>query len=138
MQAVLAAFPDGLAPGDAAITNDPYRGGTHVPDVTMVVPVHAGRALLGYAATRAHHADMGGIAPGSMPAGATEVHQEGLVIPPSLVHRRGRPQRDLLSLIERNVRTPEERRLDLEAQRAACALGAARMAEAARRWGRGP
>jgi len=136
VQAVLEEFPDGLDQGDAAITNDPYRGGTHVPDVTMVVPVLAGRALLGYAATRAHHADMGGIAPGSMPAGATEVTQEGLVLPPVLFQRRGAAVREVHDLIARNVRTPDERRADLEAQRAACALGASRVAELAAR--RGP
>lgn len=134
VQAVLDELPS-LERGDAAITNDPYRGGTHVPDVTMVVPVFAGSKLLGYAAARAHHADMGGIAPGSMPAGATEVQQEGLVIPPALLHRGGRPVRALFDLIARNTRTPDERRADLEAQRAACALGAARAGEAAERWG---
>jgi N-methylhydantoinase B len=135
VQAVLDAFPQGLDPGDAAVTNDPYRGGTHVPDVTMVVPVHAGQRLLGFAATRAHHADMGGVAPGSMPAGATDVHQEGLVIAPTRVHRRGRAVRAVLGRIASSTRAPGERRADLEAQRAACQLGAARVAEVARRWG---
>lgn len=134
VRAVLDALPD-LGPGDAAISNDPYCGGTHVPDVTLLVPVNAGGERLGFAACRAHHADMGGMAPGSMPAGATRVDEEGLVIPPTLLFRRGKPVADVFRRIEEQTRAPDERRFDLSAQRAACALGARRMENAGRRWG---
>jgi N-methylhydantoinase B len=134
VQAVLQAFPEGLARGMVAGTNDPYSGGSHVPDVTLVVPIHDGRTLLGHAATRAHHADMGGIAPGSMPAGATRLDEEGVVLPPMLLAKGKGWERAALALLAR-TRHPEERRLDLEAQAAACRLGALRAAEAAQRWG---
>ncbi len=125
-----------LAAGDVAILNDPFRGGTHLPDVTMVAPVHGdghdGR--LGWVAARAHHADVGGAAPGSM-ALAREVHEEGLVIPPVKLVEAGRPRRGVLETVLANVRTPDERAGDLRAQRAAVERGVARMRELADREG---
>lgn len=114
--AALAAF-DALGAGDQVLVSDPYAGGTHLPDWTLVAPVHddTGR-LLGYAANRAHHSDVGGAAPGSMPAGATEVFAEGLRIPPVRLHVAGEEQRDLVALLLANTRTPEERLGDLRAQ----------------------
>ncbi len=131
--AVDAAEP---GPGDVAILNDPFRGGTHLPDVTMVAPVHAegGGRLLGHVAARAHHADVGGSTPGSMGL-AREIHEEGLVIPPVLLVEGGRLRRDVLELVLANVRTPDEREGDLRAQRAAVERGAERMRELADREG---
>ncbi|MCC6766436.1 MAG: hydantoinase B/oxoprolinase family protein [Deltaproteobacteria bacterium] len=129
VQAALAAHP--LAPGDVVAVNDPFAGGTHLPDLTLVAPVHArsGR-LLGYVANRAHHADIGGMAPGSMPL-AREIHQEGFRLPPVRLVRRGSVDDDVLALFLANTRVPDERRGDLAAQRAALAVGADRLVELA-------
>jgi N-methylhydantoinase B len=132
--AALAAFR--LAPGDVVMLNDPYAGGTHLPDVTMVEPVHDARgALLGFVANRAHHADIGGMTPGSMPL-AREIYQEGLRVPPVRLVRGGTIDRDVLALFLANTRVPEEREGDLSAQRAALALGVARLRELAAVLGR--
>lgn len=135
--AAIARFPR-LADGDIVVLNDPYAGGSHLPDITMVSPVFAGddhRHLLGYVASRAHHADVGGIAPGSMPL-ATELYQEGLIIPPVLLQRGGELDEGVLDLITRNSRTPEERLGDLSAQLSSQRLGARRLQELAARYGR--
>jgi N-methylhydantoinase B len=117
------------APGDVVILNDPFLGGTHLPDITLVSVIEAG-GLRFYLASRAHHADVGGMAPGSMPL-SDEIYQEGLIIPPVLLVRGGTLQPELLDLILRNVRTPEERRGDLDAQLAAHAVGERRLRELA-------
>src|SRR5260370_36827397 len=106
-----------LRPGDVAILNDPFRGGTHLPDITAVsgVFIRGNRKPAFYVANRAHHADGGGMSPGSMPL-AREIYQEGIRIPPVLLARRGRFDRELLGLSLANVRTPEEREGDLLAQ----------------------
>lgn len=129
--AAIETFP-ALAPGDQVLVSDPYAGGTHLPDWTLVAPVHddAGH-LLGYAANRAHHSDVGGGAPGSMPAGATDVFQEGLRIPPVRLVRDGEEDRDLLALLLANTRTPQERVGDLRAQIGANRLTARRLGEVA-------
>ena len=118
------------APGDVVILNDPYQGGTHLPDLTMISPVFAAgvAAPLFFVASRAHHADVGGMTPGSLPL-STELYQEGIVIPPVRLYRAGVVNADLLELILRNVRTPGERRGDLAAQRAAHAIGERRLQE---------
>jgi N-methylhydantoinase B len=121
-----------LAPGDVAVLNDPFRGGTHLPDITTVQAVHdADGALLGYVAARAHHSDVGGITPGSMPL-AREIVQEGLRIPPVRWIRGGVEDADVRRLILANVRTPEERAGDLDAQRAALHTGRTRLVEMTR------
>lgn len=115
-----------MEPDDVIVLNDPYAGGTHLPDVTVVAPVfHRGR-LAAYVANRAHHADIGGMTPGSMPL-ATEIYQEGLRLPPVHLVRRGRLADDVLSLFLANTRVPEERRGDLLAQVAALRVGSARV-----------
>ena len=125
-EAVRAVCARGPRPGDVFLLNDPYHGGSHLPDLTMVEAVAADGRIAGFAAVRAHHADVGGMSPGSMPQGATELVQEGLVVPPVRLARAGADfDEELLSLILANVRTPEERLGDLRAQRAACAAGAA-------------
>jgi N-methylhydantoinase B len=134
VRAVMALAP--FAPGDVLAVNDPFLGGTHLPDVTTVAPVFfgGGSEPIGYVATRAHHADIGGIAPGSMPV-ARELLQEGLIIPPLRLVRAGQIEEAALALIVRNSRAPEERRGDFRAQLAATALGARRLEAAAARFG---
>src|SRR5262245_21580576 len=124
-----------LAPGDVVIVNDPFVGGAHLPDITLVAPVHAEGALIGYVATRAHHSDVGGMEPGSMPGKSSEIFQEGLVIPPVRLYSRGGLQGDVLRLIVANVRTAAERRGDLNAQLAAIRIGERRLGELAQRYG---
>jgi N-methylhydantoinase B len=116
VDAVLEREP---GPDEVFVLNDPYAGGTHLPDVTMVSPVARDGEILAYAASRAHHADVGGMAPGSMPAGAREIVQEGLRIPPIRLVEGGETVEDVRSLVLANVRNPAERRADLRAQRAA-------------------
>jgi N-methylhydantoinase B len=129
--AALDAFGD-LDPGDQVLVSDPYAGGTHLPDWTVVSPVHDedGR-LLGFAANRAHHSDVGGSAPGSMPAGAREIFEEGLRIPPVKLHVAGEESRDIVALLLANTRTPRERLGDLRAQVGANHLTARRLRELA-------
>jgi N-methylhydantoinase B len=106
-------------PGDVFVLNDPFTGGTHLPDVTLVSPIALDGEILGYAVSRAHHADVGGMTPGSMPAGAREIHQEGFRIPPTRLVEGGERDEAIFSLLLANVRNPEERRADLRAQLAA-------------------
>ncbi|MBS1828402.1 MAG: hydantoinase B/oxoprolinase family protein [Acidobacteria bacterium] len=115
VRAVTDAFH--LRPGDVAIVNDPFQGGTHLPDITAVMPVYLSGSHQPsfYVANRAHHADVGGMSPGSMPM-AREIYQEGLRLPPILLVRRGQMDRDLLRLILANVRTPVEREGDILSQ----------------------
>jgi N-methylhydantoinase B/oxoprolinase/acetone carboxylase alpha subunit len=123
VRAALDAFGDGLRPGDQVVLNDPFAGGTHLNDVTLVVPCFtAGGRLVGWAANRAHHADLGGAAPGSIPADATDIHQEGLRIPPTLLDD------GLRRLVLANSRTPDERAGDLDAQVGANVVGVERLA----------
>jgi N-methylhydantoinase B/oxoprolinase/acetone carboxylase alpha subunit len=125
-----------LEPGDAVILNDPFKGGTHLPDITLVSPVYVkGRSRPAYfVANRAHHSDVGGMSPGSMPL-ATEIFQEGVIIPPVKLVRRGRIDKDILRLVLANVRTPEEREGDLTAQLAANRIGEKRLLEITEKYG---
>ena len=116
--------------GDLFIANDPHTaGGTHLPDINYAMPVFVEGALFGFVANLAHHADVGGMAPGSMAGGMSEIFQEGLRIPVVRLFREGALQRDVLDLLLLNVRVPEERRGDHYAQIAACRLGARRLRE---------
>ena len=145
VRAAMDAFP--LQPGDVAMLNDPYCGGTHLPDITLVAPVYVAprsTAALGraqkfrapdfYVASRAHHADVGGAYAGSMGL-CREIYQEGVRIPPVKLVRRGTTDRDVLAFLLSNVRTPHEREGDLGAQIAACHTGATRLREVCRRYG---
>jgi N-methylhydantoinase B len=146
-----------LEPGDVVMLNDPFRGGTHLPDITLVMPVYLSRAFkmeygdgapspLGgalprqhttpdfYVASRAHHADVGGTYPGSM-GPCREIYQEGFRIPPVKIMQGGKLVADVLALLLNNVRTPEEREGDLGAQIAACQTGAQRLQEICARYG---
>ncbi len=134
VEAAVAAID--FAPGDVAVLNDPYAGGTHLPDITMVLPVFLpGAATPGfYVSTRAHHADVGGAFPGSM-GPAREIFEEGLRIPPVRIVRGGSIDREMLDLILLNVRTPREREGDLAAQIGACRVGEQRVLELVEKYG---
>ncbi|SVB32928.1 uncharacterized protein METZ01_LOCUS185782, partial [marine metagenome] len=138
VKAALEVFPDSLNPGDIVMLNDPYKGGSHLPDITMVAPIYAERdgkkELAGFVANRGHHADVGGMTPGSLPL-STELYQEGTIIPPIKLARRGRLNQEIIQLICRNSRTPDERKGDLAAQTAAIKVGEQRMREVTERYG---
>jgi N-methylhydantoinase B len=128
-----------MEPGDVVMLNDPFRGGTHLPDITLVAPVYVRQRRQRtppdfYVASRAHHADVGGTYAGSMGL-CREIYQEGFRIPPVKIIRSGVMDRDVLALLLSNVRTPEEREGDLGAQIAACHTGAERLLEVCRRYG---
>ena len=125
-----------LGPGDVAIVNDPFRGGTHLPDITAVSGVFLSKRRIAdfYVANRAHHADVGGMSPGSMPL-AREIYQEGLRIPPVLLMAGGKVRRDVMQIVLANVRTPEEREGDLLAQVMANRRGEDRLREIVARYG---
>lgn len=144
----LGAMPEAVAavmgkrprPGDVFAVNDPYSGGTHLPDITLVSPVAHRGGVIGYAVTRAHHSDVGGMRPGSMPSDSREIFQEGLVIPPVRLVDGSRGGQeyvdDVLDLLLANVRTPEVRRGDLRAQIAANNVAEARLRELISRQGK--
>jgi N-methylhydantoinase B len=126
-----------LLPGDMVMLNDPFRGGTHLPDITLVAPVFVRARKTKpdfFVASRAHHADVGGMYPGSM-GPCREIYQEGFRIPPVKIVRGGRIDRDVLALLLANVRTPAEREGDLSAQIAACHTGEKRLHEICARYG---
>jgi N-methylhydantoinase B len=123
-----------LREGDVVLWNDPFRGGTHLPDLTMASAVWWEGRQVGYVVNRAHHADVGGRAPGSMPLGS-EVYQEGLIIPMLHYAREGRVVEDVERLILANVRTPEERRGDLRAQLGSLRVGERRLRDIVARHG---
>lgn len=130
--AVAAVLDEEHRPGLAWILNDPYRGGTHLPDITLVSPVFVGGELLGFAASRAHHADVGGPTPGSMPAFSKTLADEGVVIPPT-------PATDeVLAALTAQMRAPHQRLADLRAQAAANRVGEVRLADLAARHGTAP
>jgi N-methylhydantoinase B len=129
------AAAGGLDDGDVVIVNDPFTNGSHLPDITVVAPVFTEGRHIAYVATRAHHADVGGMEPGSMPGNSHEIYQEGLVIPAVKLYRGGELQDDVMRLILANVRTPEERRGDLNAQLASLRIGERRIRELAQRYG---
>ncbi len=126
-----------IEPGDVVILNDPFRGGTHLPDITAVsgVFLEGGERPAYYVASRAHHSDVGGMSPGSMPL-AREIYQEGLRIPPVKLLRGGRMVEDILALLLTNVRTPDERRGDIGAQIAAHRVGERRLRAVTTTYGR--
>ena len=127
--AVAAVIAEEQRPGDLWILNDPYKGGTHLPDITLIGPIFSGGRLLGFAASRAHHADVGGPTPAGMPVGSRTLDEEGVVIPPT----RATPES--LAELALQMRNPAERRADLLAQRSAVAVGERRLGELAERHG---
>jgi len=142
--AAVDAFEGDLNPGDAVLLNDPFRGGAHLPDLTLVSPVFDPGTLdaedeeprlVAYAANRAHHADIGGSTAGSVAADSTEIYQEGLRIPPVKLFERGEANEDVFEMILANVRTPDERRGDIRAQEAANETARERVHEMVRDYG---
>jgi N-methylhydantoinase B len=125
VEAAVAAFGT-LTEGDVIILNDPYRGGTHLPDITLVSPIFIDGMARFFVATRAHHADVGGMTPGSLPL-SIEIYQEGIIIPPLKLMDSGKRNDTLLALIIANSRAPQERLGDLEAQLAAHRVGERRL-----------
>jgi N-methylhydantoinase B len=140
----LGAMPEAVAaimgrdpePGDVFAINDPYSGGTHLPDITLVSPVAPDGEIIGYAVTRAHHSDVGGMRPGSAPSDSREIFQEGIIIPPVRLVRGGEYVDDVLALLLANVRTPAIRRGDLRAQIAANRIADQRIGELMERRGK--
>jgi N-methylhydantoinase B len=132
MARVLPEFP--LAPGDVLLVNDPYWGGTHLPDLTVIAPVYLEGRLAFYLVNRAHHADVGGLTPGSMPL-ARDLREEGVIIPPTYLYRQGELQAAALAMLLAPMRVPEERRGDLTAQLAALNRGLERLPPLVARYG---
>jgi len=136
MRILVVRYGDDISEGDLFIANDPHvAGGTHLPDINMAMPVFAEGRLVAFVSNLAHHADVGGAARGSMSGGMCEIYQEGLRIPVMRLYRRGELNAELLDLLILNMRLPNERRGDLNAQIAACRLGVARMQQLFARYG---
>lgn len=123
-----------ISPGDMIIANDPFSGGTHLPDITLVEPIYDRKRLWGFAASRAHHSDIGGMSAGSMP-NSHEIFQEGIIIPPMFLKKRFRLNRELMALITLNTRTPKERMGDLYAQIASLDTAKNRVRHLIRKYG---
>ena len=123
---ILKRFPEAdIRPGDMFIANDPYNGGgTHLPDINVVAPIFIGKRIAAYVANIAHHADVGGMVPGSEAAVCQSIYQEGIRIPPVRIMQGGKLNRDVFEMILLNSRTPDERVGDLQAQFAANTVGA--------------
>ncbi len=127
---IIETFPiAGMQDGDVYIMNDPYMGGTHIPDIALVMPIFSDGVPIAFSATMTHHQDLGGMSPGSLPTDAVEVFQEGLRIPPLKFRERGQYNDTLVAMIRQNVRIPDTVMGDLNAQLAACKVGARRIAE---------
>lgn len=126
---------ENLSPGDVLMTNNPYIGGSHLPDICVITPIFAGEELIALVATMAHHVDVGGATPGSMAADSTEIFQEGIRIPPIRLYSQGTLLQETLSLLLANIRTAEKTRGDLMAQVAANSLGERRVLELIEEWG---
>ncbi|HAD72084.1 MAG TPA: methylhydantoinase, partial [Gammaproteobacteria bacterium] len=136
MECVLEKFGDDICQGDIFVANDPHSaGGTHLPDINLATPVYLEGELQGFVCNIAHHADVGGMAPGSMAGGMSEIYQEGLRIPVIRLFRKGELQTDILDLLLLNVRVPIERRGDYFAQISACRLGERRLLEVIETYG---
>jgi N-methylhydantoinase B len=138
VRAVLGAFGGRIREGDLFITNDPYDGSTHLPDVVLVKPIHHAGVLIGFAAALAHMTDIGGRIPGGNASDSTEVYQEGLRIPPSRLWRQGEPDENLFRIIERNVRVPDKVIGDIRSLVAACVVGERELKKLADRYGAQP
>ncbi|MHA2244656.1 MAG: hydantoinase B/oxoprolinase family protein [Candidatus Hodarchaeales archaeon] len=134
--AILQEFPvEAMNPEDIIILNSPFTGGTHLPDVTFLMPIFIDNKLSFFVNNRAHHADIGGSTPGSMPGISTELFEEGLIIPPVKLYDRGKEVKDVMKLILSNVRVKEERLGDFRAQRASLLRGQERLIELTEKYG---
>ena len=136
VRTVIGKFPvGGMREGDICIMNDPYHGGTHLPDIALVMPVFSRGRPIALSAAMTHHQDVGGMSPGSVPPNATEIYQEGIRIPPLKYRDGDEINRTLVDMLMLNVRVPETFMGDLNAQVAACSIGARRVGELAERYG---
>ena len=136
IERVLEAFPpENMEPDDVYLMNDPYDGGTHIPDITVVKPIFNDDEVIALGATMAHHQEMGGMTPGSLPPDATEIYQEGLRLPPLQFHDRGEVNQTIVDLIETNVRTPYTTLGDLRAQVSAGTIAERRVGKIAAEYG---
>ncbi|HEV8637280.1 MAG TPA: hydantoinase B/oxoprolinase family protein [Chloroflexota bacterium] len=130
VEQILTSFPrEGMAPGDVYVLNDPYQGGTHLPDIVLVMPVFAHHRLVAFTTTMCHHQEIGGMVPGSLPPNATDLFQEGLRIPPLKLVDRGQPVEPLFAILRSNVRVPDAVLGDLRAQLAAGEVGRRRVVD---------
>ena len=135
IQKGLEKFKGKLEDGDMILFNDPYISGTHLPDITLICPIFYKDKIIAYSANKAHHSDVGGKAPGSMAGDATEIYQEGIVIPPVKFVKKNVIDKEIVSILLSNIRTPEIRMGDLRAQMAANILGKRRILELVDRYG---
>lgn len=135
VKACIKQLGDEIVEGSMALVNDPYSGGSHLPDLTLVSPVHHEGELIAFVANRAHHADVGGSSPGSMPGFSLALEDEGIIIPPRIVVSRGELQRNLIYDLLEATRTPDERLGDLSAQVAANLVGTRQLTHVADRHG---
>ena len=135
VRSTIKTFGDRIGPGDLFITNDPYDGSTHLPDIVLVKPIYHGGKLLGFAAALAHMTDIGGRIPGGNASDSTELYQEGLCIPPSRLWRANVPDENLFRIIERNVRVPDKVIGDIRSLIAACIVGERELIKLADRYG---
>ena len=135
VRAVTNAYGQRILPGDLFITNDPYDGSTHLPDIVLVKPVFFAGRLVGFSAALAHMTDIGGRMPGGNASDSTEIYQEGLRIPPSRLWREGEPDETMFRLIERNVRVPDKVLGDIRSLVAACIVGEREMQSLVERYG---
>lgn len=135
VRSAMEKFGDDLKPGDVILSNDPYTGGTHLNDVTVIFPVFQDGRLIFFPAVRAHWADVGGMVPGSMSGKATEIYQEGVRIPPVKIQEAGRINQAALDILLSNMRVPEERLGDLQASLASCRVAEKRIHEICARYG---
>ena len=124
-----------MKPGDAFLMNEPYLGGTHLPDIAVVSPIFHEKRVVALAAVMTHHQDVGGLSPGSVPTNAIEIYQEGLRIPPLKLRDEGRLNETLISIVRQNVRIPDTLMGDLNAQLASCNVGARRIGELVGKFG---
>ena len=133
---VLEEFPlDTMEDGDIFIMNDPYLGGTHLPDIALIMPIFEGEVPIAFSAAMTHHQDVGGMTPGSVPTNATEIFQEGIRIPPLKYYSRGEVNSTLIKILRLNVRLPDSFEGDLNAQVAACQIGRRRLVSLAEKYG---
>ena len=135
VRSVVRAYKDRILPGDLFITNDPYDGSTHLPDIVLVKPIFLDGSLIGYSVALAHMTDIGGRMPGGNASDSTELYQEGLRIPPSRLWREGEPDETMFRLIERNVRVPDKVLGDIRSLIAACGVGEREFIRLVQRYG---
>lgn len=136
LRKIIETFPPAsMHPEDTFLLNDPYTGGTHLPDIALVQPIIVDGKLVAFSAAMTHHQDMGGMSAGSVPTNATEIYQEGLRLPPLKFRDAGKLNETLVAIIRQNVRIPDTVMGDINAQLAACSIGVRRMTELTRKFG---